>query len=138
MIALVVDDSRTARRVVGRVLRRAGMDVLEAGDGREALAVLDAHVAAGGEVPTLACIDWNMPVMDGLGLVGALRRRREMRATALVMVTSETEQRQVVRALAAGAHDYVRKPSTEEELLERLRLLGVLAPPATVRSPAWG
>ncbi|WP_298802568.1 response regulator [uncultured Pseudokineococcus sp.] len=141
MIALVVDDSRAMRRIVSGVLRRAGMDVLEAGDGQKALDVLERHLAAGGDVPDIACIDWNMPVMDGLQLVTTVRRRRELRSMALMMVTSESEQSQVVKALAAGAHEYLFKPFTPEALLAKLELLG-LAPapvgePATAGGASW-
>lgn len=136
MIALVVDDSRAMRRIVGGVLRRAGMDVLEAGDGQEALDVLDRHLAEGGAVPDLACVDWNMPVMDGLELVMTVRRRRELRPMALMMVTSESEQSQVVRALAAGAHEYLFKPFTPDALLAKLELLGLSPEPAGAAAPA--
>ncbi|MEJ5914272.1 response regulator [Pseudokineococcus sp. 1T1Z-3] len=128
MIGLVVDDSRAMRRIVRGSLERAGMEVLEGADGQQALDVLDAHLAGGGEVPAIATIDWNMPVMDGLALVVALRRRRELRSMALMMVTSESEQAQVVRALAAGAHEYLFKPFTEDALFDKLELLGLMEP----------
>jgi len=137
MIALVVDDSRAMRRIVRGILRGAGMEVLEAGDGQEALDVLDRHLADEGAVPDVACIDWNMPVMDGLQLVTALRRRRELRSMALMMVTSESEQSQVVKALAAGAHEYLFKPFSPDALLAKLQLLGLLPQPATAGGGSW-
>lgn len=135
MIALVVDDSRSMRRIVGGILRRNGFEVLEAGDGQQALDVLDARLAAGGEVPDLATVDWNMPVMDGLSFVVATRKRRELRPMALMMVTSESEQSQVVRALAAGAHEYLFKPFAEEALVAKLQLLGLAEAPTP--AGAW-
>nr|WP_299036335.1 response regulator [uncultured Pseudokineococcus sp.] len=133
----MVDDSRAMRRIVSGVLRRTGMEVLEAGDGQEALDVLDQHLADGGDVPDVACIDWNMPVMDGLELVGTLRRRRELRSMALMMVTSESEQSQMVKALAAGAHEYLFKPFTPDALLAKLELLGLLPEPAAAGGASW-
>jgi two-component system chemotaxis response regulator CheY len=110
------------RRIVGRVLNDAGFDVLEAGDGQEAIDVL----AAQDQLPTLACVDWNMPVMDGLTFITKVRARAEWRNITLMMVTTESEQDRIVRALAAGAHEYLIKPFTGEALVEKLDLLGLL------------
>jgi two-component system chemotaxis response regulator CheY len=121
MRALVVDDSRVMRRIVARTLGELGFGVDEAGDGQEALDVL-----AGGPVPELACVDWNMPVMDGLSLVTAVRANRAWRGITLMMVTTESEHSQVVRALAAGAHEYLIKPFTPDALRHKLELLGLV------------
>lgn len=121
MRALIVDDSRAMRRIVGRILAGAGFDVLEAGDGQEAIDVLTEQA----EPPALACVDWNMPVMDGLSFITEVRKRPEWRQITLMMVTTESEQDRIVRALAAGAHEYLIKPFTGEALLEKLDLLGL-------------
>lgn len=126
MRALIVDDSRAMRRIVGRILSDAGFEILEAGDGQEAIAVLEAQT----EVPELACVDWNMPVMDGLTFITEVRKRSEWRSITLMMVTTESEQDRIVRALAAGAHEYLIKPFTGEALVEKLDLLGLLPIPA--------
>lgn len=125
MRALVVDDSRAMRRIVGRILEDAGFDVLEAGDGQEALDLL----ATQDTPPELACVDWNMPVMDGLTFINHVRKHPQWRATTLMMVTTESEHNQIVRALAAGAHEYLIKPFTGEAMLEKLDLLGLLPAP---------
>ena len=130
MRALIVDDSRAMRRIVGRILNDAGFDVLEAGDGQEAIDVLEAQA----EVPELACVDWNMPVMDGLTFITEVRKRPEWRAITLMMVTTESEQDRIVRALAAGAHEYLIKPFTGEALVEKLDLLGLV--PVTAGDPS--
>lgn len=122
MRALIVDDSRAMRRIVGRIVGDAGFDTLEAGDGQEALDLLEQQ----DELPVLACVDWNMPVMDGLTFVTSVRKRPEWRNITLMMVTTESEQDRIVRALAAGAHEYLIKPFTGEALLEKLDLLGLL------------
>lgn len=125
MRALVVDDSRAMRRIVSRILEDAGFEVLEAGDGQEALDVLATQETP----PELACVDWNMPVMDGLTFINHVRKHPQWRATTLMMVTTESEQGQIVRALAAGAHEYLIKPFTGEAMVEKLDLLGLLPVP---------
>ncbi|RFU19173.1 response regulator [Geodermatophilus marinus] len=121
MRALVIDDSRAMRRIVSGTLEGLGYETRQAGHGQEALDVLHA-----GWVPELCSIDWNMPVMDGLQFVSAVRANPAWRAVTLMMVTSEGEQGQIVRALAAGAHEYVIKPFTADAIRDKLALLGLL------------
>ena len=73
-------------------------------------------------------VDWNMPEMNGIDLLRSIRATAEYRQIPVVMVTTETEASQVVRALAAGASDYVMKPFTRDVIMEKLELLGVLTP----------
>lgn len=120
MLALVVDDSRAMRSILTRLLGGLGFDVAQAGDGAEALSVLDA-----GTRPEVILVDWNMPVMDGLTFIKNVRSRDDLRDISLMMVTTESEQGQIVRALAAGAHEYVIKPFTDEVIAEKLALLGL-------------
>ena len=120
MQALVVDDSRAMRLIIRRILEAEGYEVSEASDGKEALELL-----AAAPKPDLALIDWNMPVLDGLELVSAMRKDPDARQVALMMVTTENEPDQIVRALAAGAHEYLIKPFTPEALLEKLSVLGM-------------
>ncbi len=121
MKALVVDDSRVMRRIVIRTLDELGYECVEAADGQEALDRL-----AEGFAPDLACVDWNMPVMDGLAFVTAVRAEQRWRSITLMMVTTESEHSQIVRALAAGAHEYLIKPFTPDALRDKLDLLGLL------------
>lgn len=120
MKALVVDDSRTTRMIIRKLLTGIGYEVAEASQGQEALTHLDTE----GTVDVVL-IDWNMPVMNGLDLVVAIRSDRTMDDVRLVMVTSETEIDYVSRALAAGANEYVMKPFTADSLKEKLALLGL-------------
>jgi two-component system chemotaxis response regulator CheY len=122
MLALVVDDSRAMRSILKRLLCGLGFDVTQAGDGQEALSVLDD-----GTRPDVILVDWNMPVMDGLTFIKEVRARDTLRDISLMMVTTESEQGQIVRALAAGAHEYVIKPFTDEVIAEKLALLGLVA-----------
>ena len=121
MRALVIDDSRVMRRIVCRTLENLGFETVEAEHGQDALDRL-----VDGPLPDLACIDWNMPVMDGLTFVTEVRARREWRSMTLMMVTTESEQSQIVRALAAGAHEYLIKPFSAEALRDKLALLGLV------------
>jgi two-component system chemotaxis response regulator CheY len=125
MRALVIDDSRAMRRIVGTILKDFGYEVREAGDGRQALDVLQEG-SREGWVPDLCCIDWNMPVMDGLQFVFAVRADPAFRQVTLMMVTTESETGQIVKALAAGAHEYLIKPFTADALRDKLALLGLL------------
>ena len=122
MQALVIDDSRTMRMVLRRQLELLGYGVLEAGDGQQALEVLAAHADA---PPVLATVDWNMPVMNGLEFVKAVRADPGLRDVTLMMVTTEAEHGQIVRALAAGAHEYLIKPFTADALVDKLDYLGL-------------
>ena len=125
MRALVIDDSRVMRTVLGRELVKLGYEVQEAPDGQAAVELLEAAEAAG-ELPDLCTIDWNMPVMDGLTFVQTVRQRQEWRAITLMMVTTEGEHGQLVRALAAGAHEYLIKPFPPEAFVDKLAMLGLL------------
>jgi two-component system chemotaxis response regulator CheY len=119
--ALVVDDSRAVRMILGRTLREIGFDVCEAGDGREALELVEANKAS----MRLVLADWNMPVMNGLDLLKRLRQDPELASLAIVMVTTETESDQMLAALEAGASEYIMKPFTKDILLGKLEMAGV-------------
>jgi two-component system chemotaxis response regulator CheY len=122
MRAMVIDDSRAMRMILKRIVTKLNFEAIEAGDGQEAL----DQLAAMAEVPELALIDWNMPNMNGLEFVTKARADPRLREMTLVMVTTESEQNQIVRALAAGAHEYVIKPFTEGAMIEKLALLGLV------------
>jgi len=121
--ALVVDDSRTLRIMMGRLLREAGYEVAEAADGSQAWSALDAAPGA----YDLALVDWNMPVMAGIDLVRRVRADGRFAALPIVMVTTETEMSQMAMALAAGANEYVTKPFTRDMLLDKLRMVPALS-----------
>ena len=119
MRALIIDDSTAMRVLLRRMLNEEGYEVLEAKNGREAIECLKTH-----GTPDIALVDWNMPEMNGLDFVRAVRRELGERQVLLMMVTTESETSQMVRALAAGANEYLMKPFTKEALLEKLAMLG--------------
>ena len=119
MQALVIDDSRAVRLIIGNILREQGFDVYQAGDGQQGLEQLQENPEIG-----LILVDWNMPVMDGLEFIKAVRQSRVWDSVRIVMVTTETESEQVQRAITAGANEYVMKPFTPEVLVAKLSLLG--------------
>ena len=114
---LIVDDSAAIRKILQRVLRQTDIpigDVLEAGDGVEALKQLsDRHV-------NLILSDINMPNMDGLQLLAQLKQNDKWKSVPIVMVTTEGGQGKVIEAVQLGAAGYVRKPFTAEQIKEKL------------------
>ena len=110
------------RLILRRIVGQFGFDVVEAEDGKAALDLL----AGMDPVPELALVDWNMPNMNGLEFVTKAREDARLREMTLGMVTTESEQSHIVRALAAGAHEYVIKPFTSEAMTEKLALLGLV------------
>ena len=119
--ALGVDDSKTIRMIIRRVLIELGFEVCEAGNGIEAMKVLEKEKTA----VSLVLADWNMPEMNGLELVKSLRQNPEYASIKVIMVTTETEIGQMTSALEAGANEYVMKPFTKDILVEKLELVGI-------------
>jgi len=117
---LLVDDSRAIRGIGRKIVEGLGMQALEACDGAEALTICQKHP----EVDAVL-LDWNMPVMNGLEFLTALRAEQR-RQPIVVMCTTENDFDHISTALAAGANEYVMKPFTDEILREKLQEAGVL------------
>jgi two-component system, chemotaxis family, chemotaxis protein CheY len=122
MKALIVDDSRFVRGFLRGMLEQRGIECAEAGDGQAGLDQIHTKVLEGEEFD-LALVDWNMPVMDGLEMLQKLRAEgfSDMK---VMMVTTEAENDFIMRALDAGADEYLMKPFDEEGLNEKLAMLG--------------
>ena len=120
--ALVIDDSRAMRAILTRILTNVGFRVTQAGNGLEALERLREH-----DDISIALVDWNMPLMNGYDFVRSVRADSSKKDLWLMMVTTETEISRVVKAMAAGANEYVMKPFTDDVIIDKLRLLGLLA-----------
>ncbi len=119
MKVLIIDDSSSMRMLLGRILDDLGVEHDQAQDGREALQVLET------EGPfDLALVDWQMPIMDGIEFVRAVRSDYGSSGPRLLMVTSVNLLESVVEALEAGADEYIMKPFTKEALLEKMAMLG--------------
>jgi two-component system chemotaxis response regulator CheY len=118
MRALVIDDSRAMRAIIRGILAELGHEVTEAENGRDGLDQLRRAPDT-----ELILVDWNMPVMNGLDFVKAVRSDRAYDPVRVMMVTTETEQEQVKRALDAGANEYLMKPFTKDILVAKLSLL---------------
>ena len=120
MRVLIVDDSRSMRMILRRMLAEMGhTDVAEAEHGEDALVRVDEFL------PELALVDWNMPVMNGLEFVSTLRESRRYDRVKVMMVTSESSARCVYEALKAGADENAMKPITREVIEDKLQLLGL-------------
>ncbi len=120
--AMVIDDSKTMRMILTRSLIKLGFEVCTAGDGKEALAILNRE----NPVLSLFLVDWNMPELNGLEFVNRVRSMPSYAGVPLMMVTTETETDQMIKALGAGADEYVMKPFTDEIIAGKLRLIGAL------------
>jgi two-component system chemotaxis response regulator CheY len=121
MRALVIDDSRTVRIIIGNMLREVGMEVVEASNGLEALEQLRRNPDV-----ELMLVDWNMPEMNGFDFLRAVRSQRAFDPVRILMVTSEAQAEQVTQALNAGANEYLMKPFNKDVLVAKLSLLDVL------------
>lgn len=117
--AMVVDDSRAVRMILQRNLVELGYQVSAAADGAEALALLREDMS-------IVLVDWNMPHMNGLQFLEKVRADPRYASLKVMMVTTETEVDQMIKALAAGADEYVMKPFTKEILADKLRILGLI------------
>jgi two-component system chemotaxis response regulator CheY len=117
---LIVDDSAMMRKIVLRALTLAGLEfkqVLEAGDGSQALELLKAHT-----VELIMC-DINMPVMSGLEMLRQMREQSLAAGVPVVMVTTESSADHVREAVAVGASGYIRKPFTPEQIKQKVMAL---------------
>ncbi|MGM0444413.1 MAG: response regulator [Fibrobacterota bacterium] len=118
MKILLVDDSTTMRRIQKTQLTNLGVEeVVEAGDGIEGLKVLADNMPV-----DVVLLDWNMPKMDGLTMLEELRKKDEFKDVKVIMCTSESEKTKVIKALKAGANQYMVKPFTPDVLKDKLGL----------------
>ncbi|HUA54761.1 MAG TPA: response regulator [Candidatus Sulfotelmatobacter sp.] len=112
---LTVDDSKTMRDMVSFTLKQAGYEVLEAGDGSQALSVL-----GNGRVDCIIT-DLNMPVMDGLQLIRSVRANPSHKGTPILMLTTEADDTKKSAGREAGATGWLVKPFDPEKLVQTVR-----------------
>lgn len=108
---LVIDDSASLRQVVSMTLKNAGYDVIEAGDGKQALAKLDGRKVA------MAVCDVNMPVMNGIEFVKAAKQLPNYKFMPILMLTTESQESMKEQGRAAGAKAWMVKPFSPSALL---------------------
>jgi two-component system chemotaxis response regulator CheY len=115
ILVLVVDDSPTMRRIIKNTLERIGYtQSIEAENGKDALDLLNSNPVE------LLLTDWNMPVMNGLELVGEVRKIDKYKKLPILMITTRGMKEDVVQAVHAGVNNYVVKPFTPEILEEKI------------------
>lgn len=116
---MTVDDSASVRQMVQFTLKDAGYSVVQASDGREALALLQSMPAH------MIITDLNMPNLDGIGLIKALRAQPHFKFVPIIMLTTESQINKKEEAKAAGATGWIIKPFKPEQLLTVVkRVLG--------------
>jgi len=121
MRALIIDDSRAMRSILSRIMTGLGFEVITASNGIEGLERLREDDGI-----SLALVDWNLPEMNGLEFVKAVRADSSYDTIRIIMVSTETEKDRVIAALDAGVDEYVMKPFTGAILSEKLAFLGLL------------
>ena len=119
-VCLVVDDSRVIRQVAVKFLKSFGFQVAEAENGRAAVEFCRKSV------PEFILLDWNMPEMDGITCLRALRAMPLNPRPVVVMCTTENGMSKIQEALEAGADEYIMKPYDRDVLLDKLAQVGLL------------
>lgn len=115
MKILTVDDSKIIRRLIGQAIELLDAEALEAGNGAEALEQLRKH-----DDVALVLMDWNMPVMNGVDALRAIKQDPALQHIPVMMVTTEAESKKIAEAVRLGAIQYVTKPCSAEELAGKM------------------
>ena len=102
------------------MLNEAGFEVSEAENGSDALQRLSYLGAV-----DLVLVDWNMPIMNGFEFIRTIRADEKYRDMRIIMVTTETGSEEMSMALEAGADEYVMKPFTKDDILQKIQMLGI-------------
>ncbi len=111
---LIVDDDANARMILNKILAKAGYEICEAKNGKEALELVKDFM------PDLMIVDWMMPEVDGEQLAKWIKNDPTLRFTYIILMTSKGETDDKVRGLQAGADDYISKPTPHQEVLARV------------------
>lgn len=120
---LLVDDFEIVRVMLREGLQELGFSkVEEAENGLQALGLIEAAVKEGKPYSLVFC-DWVMPEMSGIELLETCKARPELSTLPFVMVTAESERKAIVRAMRAGAHDYIVKPISKEDLGKKVNTI---------------
>ncbi len=116
MKIMTVDDSRIIRRIIKGVISTLDYETVEADCGTAALEIL----GSGDEDISLVLLDWNMPGMNGLEVLQAIKADDALKDIPVMMVTTEAEKANIVKAIQNGADNYLTKPFEQEELVTKI------------------
>ena len=117
---LVVDDSKVIRMVARRILEGLSFGITEAADGQKAIEVCQE------KMPDAVLLDWNMPVMNGLEFLRALRKMPGGDRPVVVFCTTENEMGKIIEAMNAGANEYIMKPFDGEIIQSKFAQVGLI------------
>ncbi len=117
---LIVDDSRVVRKVAGRIVQDLKFDVLEAGDGADALNTCRQAM------PDAILLDWNMPVMNGLDFLRALRREPGGTKPVVVFCSTENDAEHIGEAMRSGANEFIMKPFDADIIESKFAEVGLV------------
>jgi two-component system chemotaxis response regulator CheY len=117
---LVVDDSKIVRKVVRRIVEHLGFAVSEAENGHAAFEHVKTHPV------DVMILDWNMPIMDGLECMKAIRADGQLAQPKIIFCTTENEFNKIEQAITSGADEYVMKPFDETIIASKLSQLGLI------------
>lgn len=117
MNILAIDDSKAVHAFLKTIFRDTDHDLKEAMDGKQAMDMIQS----GSVKPDVILLDWEMPVMDGMETLAAIRDGKM--EVPVIMVTSRNEVNQIVVALEKGANEYIMKPFTKDILFEKLSMV---------------
>ncbi len=119
-LCLVVDDSKVIRKVARRILEELNFEIEEAVDGQDALDACDRNL------PDVVLLDWNMPVMDGLEFLKAIRSKDGIEQPIVVFCTTENDMSHIRMAIEAGANEYIMKPFDREIIEAKFTQVGLI------------
>lgn len=117
---LIVDDSRVVRKVAGRIVANLDFKIEEAVDGADALAKCREAM------PDVILLDWNMPVMNGLDFLRAVRREKDGALPKIVFCSTETDRDHITEALRSGADEFVMKPFDSDIIQSKFAEVGLV------------
>ena len=127
---LSVDDSRTIRMILGKLFQPYDVQLCEAANGEEGLAI------AAKEKPDLIILDVTMPVMDGVTMLGKLKEDPALKATPVIMLTAESGRDNILQIARIGVRDYLVKPFKEDQLVEKVgRIIALVKKSPAVATP---
>ena len=117
---LIVDDSSVIRKVARRILEGLDFQIVEAEDGEKAMEVCKRGM------PDAVLLDWNMPVMDGIAFLVALRKEQGGDEPKVIFCTTENDVEHITRAISAGANEYIMKPFDRDIIEAKFLEVGLI------------